>query len=345
MFTDIAGAAGLANGGGTRGAAWGDYDRDGDADLVIANTVGFVLYRNDGSSTFTDVTATAGMGTALTFTYNVAWIDFDNDGDLDLHGTDFNASTDAFFRNDGGVFTGIGAAAGMADGDAGAAWADFDGDGDLDGLASGWGTPQILYENGCGQDNAWLQFDLIGVTSNRSAIGARVRVVAGGVSLEREVEGSSGHLSQPSLTQEFGLGALAEADTVEIVWPSGTMQTLVGVAANQRLTVRELAGVVTGVGDDEAPVRPVLAAFPNPFRADTRISFSLAKRGPVELGVYDVTGRLLRRLENGILDPGVHETPWDGRTDSGRRLASGVYFYALRTNDRTEVKRVVLLGN
>jgi hypothetical protein len=225
----------------------------------------------------------------------------------------------------------------------GSAWADYDGDGDLDGLVAGWGSPQLLYGNTCDSAGGWLHLDLVGVTSNRSAIGARVRVVAGGKSLEREVEGSSGHFSQPSLTVEFGLGALAEADTVEIAWPSGTVQTLIGVDANQRLTVRELAGEVTGIGDSDGPLRPVLAAFPNPFRTASEIRYTLPTAERVSLTVYDVRGRRVRTVIDENVPAGDHTARWDGADENGRRVAAGVYLYRIEAGDWQETKRVVVL--
>ena len=134
-FEDVAAAVGLADNVETRAAAWGDFDGDGNIDLYV----GFVdaaankLYRNDGDGRhFTSVTPGLGLD-ASGVTRQVSWIDYDNDGDLDL----FVALRDRpnrLFRNDGGRFTDVTADAGIGDArkSVGAVWFDIDGDGDLD---------------------------------------------------------------------------------------------------------------------------------------------------------------------------------------------------------------------
>jgi hypothetical protein len=135
-FTEVAAAAGVADTTDTRAASWGDYDADGDVDLYVGFTrrskVPNRLYRNDGKGVFTDVAKEAGVD-AVGETRQPSWIDFDNDGDLDL----FVALRDApnmLFRNDGGRFVSVGESMGIADPrrTVGAVWFDIDGDGDLD---------------------------------------------------------------------------------------------------------------------------------------------------------------------------------------------------------------------
>ena len=82
-----------------------------------------------------------------------------------------------------------------------------------------------------------LHVDLVGVVSNTSAIGARVRVVAGGSSQIREVSGGSGLYSQNSLTAEFGLSTATSADSLEICWPSGIVDRRTNLTANQKLSI------------------------------------------------------------------------------------------------------------
>src|SRR5262252_604952 len=134
-FTDVAAAVGLADDVETRAAAWGDFDADGQIDLYV----GFIdgtpnkLYRNDGNGRhFTDVAASLGVN--LTgVTRQVSWIDYDNDGDLDLF-VAFRDKPNRLFRNDGGRFTDVTAESGIGDPrkTVGAVWFDIDGDGDLD---------------------------------------------------------------------------------------------------------------------------------------------------------------------------------------------------------------------
>ncbi len=135
-FTDVAVSAGVADSDVTRAAAWGDYNGDGHLDLFV----GFVsrqgssnrLYENGGDGSFTDVTAAAGIGITGSFR-QVSWVDYDNDGDVDLF-LGLRDKPNVLFRNDGGRFTDVAAAMGVDDPrhTVGAAWADFDQDGDLD---------------------------------------------------------------------------------------------------------------------------------------------------------------------------------------------------------------------
>ena len=134
-FEDVASAVGLADAVETRAAAWGDFDADGNVDLYV----GFVdgtpnkLYRNDGNGRhFTDVAASMGVN-VTGVTRQVSWIDYDNDGDLDLF-VAFRDKPNRLFRNDGARFTDVTAESGIGDPrkTVGAVWFDVDGDGDLD---------------------------------------------------------------------------------------------------------------------------------------------------------------------------------------------------------------------
>ena len=84
-------------------------------------------------------------------------------------------------------------------------------------------------------------------------------------------------------------------------------------------------------------------ARPNPFNACATVAYTAGKGGMVEITVYDVSGRLVRTLVNQFVPAGVREVVWDGRSDSGVRVASGLYFCRLRTGDVVETKKMVLL--
>jgi Tol biopolymer transport system component len=249
-FTDVTSAAGVNGTDDSQGCAWGDYDNDGDLDLLVVTgnretppDASNVLYRNNGDGTFTDVTGSAGL-TFIGDCVATAWADADNDGDLDVYITtsgNFGAVPDLFYRNNGdGTFTEAAAVAGLSVVQNGIAlaWGDYDQDGDLDLFVDGNTNPAHLYRND-GNSNRWLHVKVVGVTSNRAGIGARVRIVAGGVSQIREVSGGAGRATQESLPVEFGLGGTAIVDSLIIRWPSGIVQVLTGVSTNQRLTVTE----------------------------------------------------------------------------------------------------------
>ena len=167
------------------GVAWGDYDSDGDLDLFVTGgdccEAGKLLV-NDGSGRFT-VALSLGSGIG-----GVAWGDYDNDGDLDLYQAQAGNSNLLWNNRVDGAFTDVATHAGVAgagDG-AGVAWEDYDGDGDLD-LAVANDASAVrnrLYENN-GNANNSLLVRTVGTKSNRNGIGARVRVVAGGLTQVR----------------------------------------------------------------------------------------------------------------------------------------------------------------
>jgi hypothetical protein len=252
-FVDVS-AWPLNDAGNGKGAAWGDYDNDGDLDLYLGNTMGNnKLFRNDGGGSFSDVTPAALAN--LWATYAVAWADYDNDGDLDLFATDWGSQSKLFRNDGGGTFTDVtGGVLGNTYWCYGAAWADYDKDGDLDlYLGNTQGQSNVLFQNQVGSQNRWLHINLVGVISNKAAIGARVRAVAGGISQIREVSGGSGYCSQNSLTVEFGLGSATAVDTLEIDWPSGHVQRLTAVPVDTIIQIQE-SGYVVWVDATASPL-------------------------------------------------------------------------------------------
>jgi hypothetical protein len=191
---------------------------------------------------------------------NVAAGDFDNDMDVDLFllaSGDIGKEENLLLLNDGkGNFEGVKAAGGAAGSRVGVGdsvtTVDFDGDGFLDlltatggsmgrslGLPSEKGGYQ-LYRN-LGNGNHWLAIDLEGTKSNRDGIGAIVRVTAGGVTQTRLQGGGMHHRSQSHSRLHFGLGANAQAERIEVKWPSGAVQELSSVAGDRVLRITEPA--------------------------------------------------------------------------------------------------------
>jgi hypothetical protein len=342
-FTNVTSGP-LGNSGGLgSAAAWGDYDNDGDLDLYLANrNRPNKLLRNDGGGVFTDVT-TRPLDD-FSQSWSTTWGDYDNDGLLDLFLCNRGSQSRLFRNLGGGQFSDTTDFPLDRTGDAyGAAWDDLDGDGDLDlAIATSSGNVKIARNDLLGSQH-WLHLNLTGVYSNRSAIGARVRVVTGGVVRIRQVGGDSGYLAQNSLTVEFGLGAATMADTVEIIWPSGIHQIVPHVAANQVLDVTE-SSVPAGQGETVATGLRVGPCFPNPIRGSVTIPFEIPSPLPVSLRVYDLAGRVVRVVDADAVRPaGRGSIVWDGRRDSGGRAPSGVYLCRITAGGFGQVLRVVLI--
>jgi hypothetical protein len=273
-FASVTGSPWDNDRGNSIGAAWADYDNDGDLDLYIGNgnRVAF-LYQNNGDGTFTRILE-GPVATSSSVHIAPAWGDLDNDGYLDLFVGVGEGENDLLFHNQrDGTFTQI--IEGEVVNDflvgSGAAWTDFDNDGFLDLFVANDGMydsgpphrnePDRLYHNQAranGNNNRWLLVQLIGTQSNRSAIGAKVRarslLWSRDVWQLREISGGGGHCSQNDLRAHFGLGDATTVTTLRIEWPSGTVQELTNVAANQILTITEPARLVP-LGPREFQIR------------------------------------------------------------------------------------------
>ncbi|MDR3741120.1 MAG: CRTAC1 family protein [Terracidiphilus sp.] len=263
------------------GVSIGDYNRDGLLDIVKTNFAGDTdsLYMNLGDGSFDDRTYQAGLGiNTRLLGWGVSFIDFDNDGWLDImvanghvypevDGTQVDASyaeRKYLYRNlrngqfeDVSLIGGSGMTAEVKA--RGFAIGDFDNDGDMDAVVNCVNAvPQLLR---CDQTvkRSWVKIRLVGTKSNKTGIGARIKVVAtcGGAALTHptdkdpsvgvtltqieDVRSSNGYYSASDLRIHFGLGEAKKVDLVEIRWPSGTVDTLKDLDVN-RLYVMEEGG-------------------------------------------------------------------------------------------------------
>ena len=239
----------------------GDLDNDGDLDLFVTNyqLENNALYRNDGLY-FSEVSFQSGLGEAsLNYLgFGTGFFDYDNDGWLDLfvanghvHDNieDYDelatyAQRAQIFHNEGGgryvERTGdLGPGLRVNYVGRGTAFGDCDGDGDLDIALVNSGGPTAVLRNDGGNTNNWLQVELVGRESNRDGIGARINLRAGALRLLRQVKSGSGFLSTSQKAPFFGLGINDMAERLEVRWPSGRVQVLENVPANQVLFLVE----------------------------------------------------------------------------------------------------------
>jgi hypothetical protein len=270
-FTNIAVASGVAYGPdgqeqGSMGVAAADFDNDGRIDIVTTDFIGetSTLYHNEGGGLFNDHTYLGGLGVNTRFVgWGVNFVDFDQDGWKDIFianghiypelagaktGEDFAQPKVVYWNLRNGAFRDItrfsGAAVSVPRVSRGVASGDLDGDGTPEILVVNMNEQPSLFKNFGARGNAIL-IETEGSKSNRSGIGARVIVTAGGIRQTAEVQSGGSFGSQSDFRLHFGLGAAVKVDQVEIRWPSGTVERIRNIDANQCLRVREGNGIVT----------------------------------------------------------------------------------------------------
>jgi len=261
-FTDVASDLYVAYGQNgeastAMGPIFGDYNNDGWQDLFVSDAHFHRFYQNPGKAggAFQDVTNASGVG-AVSGQF-VGWgdgfFDFDNDGWKDLFILNGGMvwlvpMPSSLLRNNGnGSFTDVSLHAGdffrKQIVGRGACFADYDNDGYIDAFVTTLGGKGILLHNTPppGKRNHWLTIKLVGTRSNRDGYGASLEAIAGSLHQFVQSTSESGYLSQNDPRPHFGLGAATTVDTLIIRWPSGTVQTLKDVRADQILTVTEPA--------------------------------------------------------------------------------------------------------
>ncbi|MBI1354442.1 MAG: CRTAC1 family protein [Acidobacteria bacterium] len=273
-FEDVSVVSGVAYGAegqeeGSMGVSAGDFDRDGRFDLLVSNFIDETptLYRNEGELFFTDETYQAGLGVD---TSRVGWgalfVDFDQDGWKDAFlanghiypeldgagkGERFAQAKLLFWNLRNGAFREVARELGeplaAPQVSRGAAVGDLDGDGRLEIAVVNMNGAPSLYRTDRA-DGAAVLIELVATRSNRSAIGARVTVEAGGAIQTDAVRSGGSYASQSDFRLHFGLGGARQVDKATVRWPTGEEQTFENLPANAAIRLTE--------GSAEPSVRP-----------------------------------------------------------------------------------------
>jgi hypothetical protein len=246
------------------GLAIGDYDRNGTMDIFKTNFAGdtSTLYANGGKGACEDRTFASGLGVNTRWLgWGVGFLDLDSDGWLDLFLVNGHVypevrqlKTEAgyeqrkvVYRNlRNGRFADIteqlGPPVTTPKASRGAAFADFDNDGDVDILVTNLHDSPDLFRLDQTGERHWITLALVGTQSNRSAIGALVRVVTSDGEQRQEVRGGGSYYSQNDLRLHFGLGQARTVERVIVRWPNGLEETFTGLAIDRRHTLTEGTG-------------------------------------------------------------------------------------------------------
>jgi tetratricopeptide (TPR) repeat protein len=224
-----------------------DFDHDGWMDLAFTRmgAPGLTLWRNNHGKSFDRVELPE---TNWVRAYGVAAFDYDNDGWVDLVAvgeTKEGKGEVRLFRNLGAdgfkdVTADVGLDKIQLKEPRAIITGDYDGDGATDLLITQNHGPAVLLRNEGGNQNHWLRLSLKGLADNKSAIGTKVEVFAGGNRQKFEIAGSNGYLGQNSTDIVVGLGNAKEADIVRMLWPTGVLQDEINVAGDRQQNFTEM---------------------------------------------------------------------------------------------------------
>lgn len=317
-FTEVGAAAGVNTESFGMGVDVGDINNDGWLDIYIANLGKNILLLNNADGTFTNISESAnvednGMGWGTNF------LDYDNDGLIDIYvanETAFSPHPNVLYRNMGDLSFERAEETGdicNEHSSYGTAYLDYNLDGNLDMLVANKGSDERsqLFRN-AERSNNWVSFKLIGTNSNRSAIGAKVRLVDDlGQIHFKEIAAGQSWGSHSSTLVHFGLGSATAIDSVIVSWPSGLVQEVSIPAMDSYYTIKEGLEPEIGIVYETTTTSTVTKVeitesfqiFPNPNQGQFTVSFSTNSTANVLLEVHDILGRRLatRLVENPVI--------------------------------------------
>jgi enediyne biosynthesis protein E4 len=349
---------------------WIDFDNDGDLDVYITNYAGTDQvngYPNDfyvnNNGRFRKLTASE-AGPIVTdrgFSLASVWTDFDNDGDLDCLVTN-DGQQNVYYQSNitagSKVFTRITAGMPFTDSTgnfSSASAGDYDRDGDVDLFVTSNRLDNGLYQNNLSNNNAWVNINLVGITSNRSALGAKVRIRArtgnrGPVWQMREISAQNTFNGMNMLNAHFGLGKAGKIDKLIIEWPSGKRTECHNLGINQFYTITEgecCPGMENKGGRCENDSHEEngwdeckSTNHPNPFTESTTIYYTLNKTADVLVALSDGTGRRVSSYSYRNQAAGEYTIS----VGKDRLTHAGIYYYTIYVDGkRVTSKKMVKL--
>ncbi|HCS19060.1 MAG TPA: hypothetical protein DIW47_00600 [Bacteroidetes bacterium] len=324
-FTDMAGALGLdrnkfnQSSHGT-GVDWGDYDNDGDFDLLVPMLAhpAFILqydhlptqlYRNGGAPAYMFYGETHTSGIEYEETHaGGAWGDMDNDGDLDFAITTFYGCRyiDMYQQEDAGKFKLVSKEVGIAEVVSGedVCWADWDNDGKLDMAIGEGGRFRIWKNNYPSWEEHWTEIELLATSGNLLAIGARVEVYANGKKYMQEVSAGRGVRMQKPARLHFGLAKGTAIDSVLVRWPGNTgYERFTGVQVDKLNFIKQGGQIAQAI---QEPLNLSVHLYPNPVQGNRAEKLYLTAPLNETFQLFDMQGKKIVQLS--FLD-GVGELP------------------------------------